>query len=101
MVDEKGNRERVKHKLQEEKFKKTSPLLERERQIDTTDIVEIQDLFWEFHFLRKAGQTIEPFDPQRIEAHMRLSGAVLTKWEYKLLMEMDLIFRATMMNRRG
>ncbi len=59
----------------------------------------LEDLFWEFHFLRKGGQQIEPFDPIRIEAHLRLSGIEITKWEYKLLMEMDLIYRATLIKR--
>ncbi|AFK66655.1 hypothetical protein COPG_00059 [Colwellia phage 9A] len=98
-VDTKGNRERFKHKIQEDKFNKISPLLERERKLDKTIIRDIEDLFWEFHFLRKCGQQIEPFDPVRIEAHLRLSGIEVSKWEYKLLMEMDLIYRATVMNR--
>ena len=57
-------------------------------------------MFWDFHFLRKPSQNIEPFDPIRIESHMRLSGLKISNWEYKLLMDMDLIFRATLMNKR-
>jgi hypothetical protein len=30
---------------------------------------------------------------------MRLSGKEICSWEYNLLMEMDLIFRATIMGR--
>lgn len=58
------------------------------------------EFFWEFHFLRKPVQHgIEPFDPQRIEAHARLTGMSLSTWEYKLIMELDLIFRATTLDR--
>ncbi len=101
MVDSKGNRERKKHEIQEKKFKKVSPLLERERGIDKEIISHIIEWFWEFHFLRKVGETIEPFDPQRIESHIKLSGRKLSTWEYKLLMEMDLIFRATIIGNRS
>lgn len=100
-IDSKGNKERTKHKLQEDKFKKKSPLLERERKLETKSIQEIQELFWEIHFLRKGGTgTIEPFDPQRIEAHIRLSGRSFCKWQYNLLMEMDLIYRATLLEKK-
>lgn len=50
--------------------------------------------------MRKPGESgIEPFDPARIESHLRLSGKVLTSWEYNLLIEMDLIFRSEIMSR--
>ena len=101
MLDSKGNRERFKHTLQEDKFKKVSPLLERERNIDISIITSIQDLFWEFHFLRRVGENIEPFDPQRIESHLRLLGKTITTWEYRLVMEMDLIFRASVIKNRS
>ena len=86
----------------EKKFKgKKSDLQEKERNLCTKHIGHIQDLFWDIHFMRKPAQNIEPFDPMRIESHMRLSGLELTRWEYNLLMEMDLVFRATIMKNRG
>ena len=61
----------------------------------------MRDLFWEFGSMRKPRSSgIEPFDPARIEAHLRLSGMKLTKWEYNLLIEMDIVFRSKIMARR-
>ncbi len=78
-------------------------MLERERNLKTDHIKPIQDLFWEFHFLRKPsdGGSIEPFDPQRIKAHFELLGRIITTWEYKLILDMDLVFRSTAMKIRG
>jgi len=88
------------HELKEEKFKKKSDLLERERNLDTKNVSHIMELFWEFHFLRKPVQYgLEPFDPQRIEAHSRLTGRFLSTWEYNLIMDLDLIFRAVTLER--
>jgi hypothetical protein len=100
-MDDKGTRARTAHVMKEEKFNQKSELLERERGICTDNIQHIQNLFWEMHFLRKPSQDIEPFDPMRIEAHMRLSGMKLSRWEYNLLMEMDLIFRAVIRSNRS
>lgn len=93
--------ERKKHKLKEDKFKQTSELLQRERDLDEDTYDHMRMLFWEFGSMRKPGSSgVEPFDPVRIESHLRLSGMELTKWEYNLLMEMDLMFRSTIMARR-
>lgn len=101
--DSKGNSARTLHKLKEEKFKEKSELLERERNLDTTHIKTIQDLFWEFHFLRKpsSGGCIEPFDPQRIKSHLELLNKSITTWEYKLILDMDLVFRSKAIDKRG
>lgn len=85
----------------EEKFGKKSDLLEKERNLDTSKIHHLQDLFWHIHFLRKPSQGIEPFDPVRIESHVRMSGVPITNWEYAVLMEMDLVYRATIIQNRG
>ena len=84
------------HELKEREFGEISELLEKERNLDIRSIRGIIDLFWEFHFLRKAGNGVEPFDPLRMETHARLSGIELSKWEYRLLMDMDLVYRAGM-----
>lgn len=98
----KGKKTRTLHKLKESGFGEVSPLLERERQLVLEDILPLQDLFWDIHFLRKTGSDgIEPFDPLKIEAHMRLSGKDISTWEYRTLMEMDMIFRGTVMKKWG
>lgn len=100
--DRKGKRTRSLHKLKEENFGEISPLLERERRLDTSDISPLQDLFWSLHFMRRTSSDgIEPLDPLKIDAHMRLSGETVSPWEYKTIMEMDLIFRGTVMNKWG
>ena len=92
---------RTLQKVKEEKFKKKSELLERERNLDTSKISSLQELFWEFHFLRKPTQDgVEPFDPQRMKAHLELSGKRMSRWEYNTLMEMDLIIRSTIIKKR-
>jgi hypothetical protein len=100
-MDAKGNKARFAHEKREKFFKQKSELLERERGLDTEMLdtsSPIQDRFWEFHFLRKPVQYgIEPFDPIRIESHLRLSGEEISAWEYNLMLEMDLIFRATIL----
>ena len=54
------------------------------------------------HFLRKTSDGgIEPFDPLKVESHMRLSYQEISPWEYKTLMEMDMIFRGTVMKKWG
>ena len=61
----------------------------------------MQYFFWEMSSLRKpVSHGIEPLDPVRIEAHLRLSGRVLTQWEYNLLIEMDLSLRSLITARR-
>ena len=85
----------------EDKFNQKSELLEKERNLDTKDISHLKNLFWEFHFQRKPSTDIEPFDPVRIQSHVNLSGISFTPWEYTVLMEMDLIFRATIRQKRG
>ena len=101
MVDSKGSTERKKHEIKEKSFKQTSDLLERERNLDSEKINHMKYLFWEIGSLRKPGQgTIEPFDPTRIESHLRLSGQILTRWEYNLLIEMDLMFRSAITRNR-
>lgn len=91
------------HKIKEEKFKQKSDLLQRERELDTTSVSRILDLFWEFHFLRRPSSSggVEPFDPQRIKTHLELSGQNITVWEYRLVMDMDLIFRSVALKKRG
>lgn len=77
-------------------------MLERERNLDTSDISKVQDLFWDFHFLRKSGsQGVDPFDPLTMKAHLELSGKTISTWEYKLILEMDLIFRSISLEKRG
>jgi hypothetical protein len=79
-----------------------SPLLERERNLDVSDIAPLQELFWSLHFIRRtSSEGIEPLDPLKIETHMRLSGESISPWEYKTIMEMDLIFRGAVMNKWG
>ncbi|QYW06118.1 minor tail protein [Shewanella phage vB_SspS_KASIA] len=99
--DAKGKKARTLHKLKEDNFGEVSPLLERDRKLDTKDIISLQDLFWDMHFLRKSSEGIEPFDPVKIETHMRLSCQEISPWEYKTLMEMDMIFRGTVMKKWG
>lgn len=89
----------MKQELLEKGWPGSSELLKRERDLDVSEIHILQNLFWEFNFLRKPSQTIEPFDPLKMEAHIRLSGLELSKWEYNTLMEMDLAFRVTSMRR--
>lgn len=89
--------------MYEKSFNKPNELLERERALDTTEIEELIFMFWDLHFLRRPsdGYTIEPFDPVRIKTHMELKCEKLSPWEYKVLMDMDLTYRAkTMENRK-
>ena len=103
LKDAKGNSARTLHKIKEEKFKQKSELLERERAIDTESVARVLDLFWEAHFLRRPSSSggVEPFDPQRIKTHLELSGQRISVWEYKLVMDMDLIFRSVALKKRG
>lgn len=98
----KGKKARTLHELKESKFGEKSELLEKERNITTKNILLLQETFWEIHFLRKPNSEfgIEPFDPVRIESHLKLLGKTLSKWEYKVLLEMDLAYRATVMNNQ-
>lgn len=77
------------------------PLLEKEKEVDIPEIQSIKSLFWELGMFRSQGsRTVQAIDPLRIQAHMDLSGMKLSKWEYNLIVEMDLVYRATLMGRR-
>lgn len=102
ITDRKGKKARTLHKLSEENFGEVSPLLERERNLNTSEISSLQEMFWDMHFLRRTSEGgIDPFDPVKIEAHMRLSCQEISPWEYNTLMEMDMIFRGTVMKKWG
>tara|TARA_R110000851_G_scaffold95639_2_gene207732 strand:- start:272 stop:487 length:216 start_codon:yes stop_codon:yes gene_type:complete len=64
-------------------------------------VKHIQELFWDIHYLRKhsGDGTVEPFDPQRIESHLRLSNRTIIPWEYTLILEMDTIYRGVCMDK--
>lgn len=86
--------------MKEEKFKQTSPLLERERNLDVSDCTSIINTFWELHFLRKQSDgRMSSLDPTCIKDHLLLSGKTLSKWEYNTVMEMDAAYRVAMINR--
>lgn len=88
--------------MKESKFGEKSELLEKERSINTNRLYSLQELFWEIHFLRKPNSEfgIEPFDPTRIKDHLKMLGKKVSKWEYRVLLEMDLAYRATVMNNQ-
>ncbi|NQZ78660.1 MAG: hypothetical protein HRT61_21475, partial [Ekhidna sp.] len=92
-----GTSVRKVHEIQEEAWGTTSELLKKSRSYDEEEIADMTNLFWEMHFMRKPTGTplLEPFDPVRMEAHFRLTGRIISSWEYTLLIEMDLGHRAT------
>lgn len=59
------------------------------------------NMFWDLHYIRKPSTSIEPFDPVRIETHLKLSGNIIKPWEYTVIMDMDLMYRATIIGNRG
>lgn len=87
----------------EKVFKEESELLKRERELENLEATYyMQNLFWDLHYIREqSGHGISPFCPQRIEAHLRLSGETLHPWEYKTLMDMDITFRSVLMKRES
>lgn len=91
---------RTAHKLKEEKFGETSELLQRERDLDISDIHQMIELFWDVHYLREQSTDVGviPLNPTKIKDHLELSGRKLSKWEYRTLMEMDLAYRATVID---
>lgn len=90
-----GVSERAKLKLYEKRFKKKAKLLEQERNIDKSNIAPMIDLFYDYSLQREQSEHIQPLDPVRIKAHTELSGRRLSEWEYNVLIEMDLVYRAT------
>ncbi len=91
---------RTAHKLKEDKFGEKSELLERERNLDTSQIGQLQELFWEFHFIRDQNTEsgVCPFNPTKMKDHIDLSGKRVSRWEYNTLLEMDLAYRATIID---
>jgi hypothetical protein len=96
----KGNKPRTAHKMQESKFGKKSELLEKERNLDTSDVRDLISTFWELSSIRKQSTgRMCPLDPLVLKAHMELSGLVITKWEYKVLMSMDYTLRSALIDK--
>jgi len=75
-------------------------LLERERNLDISDVGSLIDLFWDVHYLREQSTDlgVPPLNPTKMRDHFELSGRKVSKWEYKVLMEMDLAYRATVID---
>lgn len=78
------------------------PLLEKEKEIDVPEIQSMKGLFWELGMFRSQGngRLVQAIDPLRVQAHLDLSGVKVSKWEYNLIVEMDLVYRSTLMGRR-
>ena len=99
--DKKGNSIRKAAELNEKSFNKPNEMLEKERNLNSEQVEHMKNLFWEMHFLRKPKDgSLEPFDPQRIRCHFELQCRLISPWEYKVLMDMDLMYRATIMESR-